>query len=272
MTVKVNSLQEKQQSIPNYEPEIQSIAAKTLYSQLSATSPATCSALCRGRPRYLHALVAIIIKTSLDSRLVAIAVGCRCLLGVLLHKLFRSLSCGTDATLLLQRLRWLFLRVVVDLLPGALGSVRRREASADCLDHLREPEQVEQVKSDVGGQVRSTEPEWQIANFHECSGLAMRVGKISMMRDRIELVHVVFRRGVSLGDCAIDVIEDQVAAVVAPEDTTTEEGRGEERAVDSLVDRAGEVELVAEPVDVQERTRKLVKKEHWRIVVEERTL
>jgi hypothetical protein len=76
------------------------------------------------------------------------------------------------------------------------------------------------------------------------------MGKISMMRDRIELVHVVFRSGVSLGNCAIDVIEDQVTAVVAPEDATAEEGCREERAVDGLVDGASEVELIAEPVDV----------------------
>jgi hypothetical protein len=216
--------------------------------------------------------VAIVVETPLDCRLVAVAIGCRCLFGILLHEVFRSLSRSTDATLLLQWLRWLFLWVVVDLLSRTLSSVRWREASADCLDHLREPEQVEQVKGDIGGQVRSTEPQWQIADFHECSGLAMRMGNISMMRDRIELVHEVFRCGVSLGDCAVDVVENQIAAVVAPKDATAEEGRGEKCAVDSLVDGASEVELITEPVDVQERARELVEKEHWRIVVKERTL
>ena len=87
-----------------------------------------------------------------------------------------------------------------------------------------------------------------------------------------ELVHVVLGCGVSLSDRTVDIIEDQIAAVVAPDDATAEEGRSEECAVNSLVDRASQVELVAEPVDVQERARKLVQKEDRGIVVEERTL
>lgn len=82
-------------------------------------------------------------------------------------------------------------------------------------------------------------------------------------------IHELLRHGVSLVDCAVDVFEDQVAAVVAPEDAAAEESGGEESAVDSLVDGTGEVKLVAEPVNVEERARKLVKKEHGAIVVDE---
>jgi len=100
----------------------------------------------------------------------------------------------------------------------------------------------------------------------------MHVVKISVVRELSKLVHVVLGCGVSLSDCTVDIVEDQVAAVVAPDNATAEEGRGEECAVDSLVDGAREVELVAEPVNVEERARKLVQKEHRGVVVEERAL
>lgn len=213
--------------------------------------------------------MAIVIETPLDDRVGAIAIGSRCLLGVLLHELFRSLSCCTHAALLLQRLCWLLLRVVVNFLSGALGAVWWWEASADCLDHLREPEQVEQIESDVGSQVRSAEPQREVTNFHEGGGLAQRVVEITVVRELSKLVHEVLGCGVSLRDCTVDVIEDQVAAVVAPDNATAEEGCGQECAVDSLVDGTSEVELVAEPVDVQEWARKLVQKEDRCVVVEE---
>lgn len=93
-----------------------------------------------------------------------------------------------------------------------------------------------------------------------------------MVGEFIHVVHEVLGRGVSLGNCAVDVSENQDTAVVAPDEAAAEEGRGEESAVHSLVDRAGEVELVTEPVNVQEWARKLIQEEHRRIVVEERTL
>jgi hypothetical protein len=95
------------------------------------------------------------------------------------------------------------------------------------------------------------------------------VAKISVVGELSELVHVVLRCGVSLSDGTVDIVEDQVAAVVAPDDAAAEEGRSEECAVDSLVDGTREVELVAEPVNVEERARKLVQKEHRGVVVEE---
>ena len=100
----------------------------------------------------------------------------------------------------------------------------------------------------------------------------MHVVKISVVGEFSKLVHVVLGCGVSLGNRTVDIAEDQVAAVVAPDNATAEEGRSEECAVDSLVDGAGEVELVAEPVNVEERARKLVQKEDRSVVVEERAL
>lgn len=214
--------------------------------------------------------MAIIVETPLDDRLVTETVGGWCLLRVLVQQLLGTLSGSTHATLLLNRLCNLFLRIVAfHFLSCSHGSEWRREASANCLDHLREPEEVEQVESDVGSQVRSTKPQRQVADFHERSSLTLWVAKISVVRELSKLVHVVLGCGVSLGDGTVDIVEDQVAAVIAPDNATAEEGRGEECAVDSLVDGACEVELVAEPVDVQERARKLVQKEHRGVVVEE---
>jgi len=100
--------------------------------------------------------VAIIVEAALDDRL---AVCGRCLLGVLVHQLFSTLSGSAHTALLLDRLRHLFLRIVAfNFLASSHGSEWRREASADSLDHLGEPEEVEQVESDVGSQIRSTKP------------------------------------------------------------------------------------------------------------------
>ena len=217
--------------------------------------------------------MAVVVEAPLNNRLVAKTVGGRCLLRVLVHQLFGTLSGGTHATLLLSWLRHLFLRVVaLDFLSCSHSSEWRREAGANSLDHLREPEEVEQVKSDVGSQVRSTKPERQVADFHERGSLTMRVVEISVVRELSKLVHVVLGCGVTLGNRTVDIVEDQVAAVVAPDNATAEEGRSEECAVDSLVDGTRKVELVAEPVDVEERAGKLVQKEHRSVVVEERAL
>jgi hypothetical protein len=214
--------------------------------------------------------VAIVVEAALDDRL---AVGGRCLLGVLVHQLLGTLSGSTHAALLLDRLRHLFLRVVAfNFLSSSHGSEWRREAGANGLDHLGEPEEVEQVESDVGSQVRSTQPQGQVADFHERGSLTMHVVKISVVGEFSELVHVVLGCGVSLGNRTVDIAEDQVAAVVAPDNAAAEEGRSEECAVDSLVDGTGKVELVAEPVNVEERARKLVQKEDRGVVVEERAL
>ena len=78
------------------------------------------------------------------------------------------------------------------------------------------------------------------------------------MRELGHLIHDVLRCGVALVDSLVDIVEDQHTAVVTPDNATAEEGCGEERAVDSLVDGTSKVEFVAEPVNVQEWARKLV--------------
>ena len=198
--------------------------------------------------------MAIFVKAALDDGLIAVAVGSRCLFRVVVHDLLCLFPRRTYAPLLLD---WLCGRVrrmtMVDFLAGALCAIRRREASADCLDHLGEPEEVEQVERDVGCQVRGAEPERQVTGLHESGGLAERVVEIAMVGELSHLIHEVLRCGVALVDSPVNILEDQHTAVVAPDNATAEEGRGEESAVDSLVDGTGKVELVAEPVDVQER-------------------
>jgi len=68
------------------------------------------------------------------------------------------------------------------------------------------------------------------------------------------------------------VAEDVVGAVKAPHDAAAEKGAGQDGAVDGLVDGAGEVELVAEPVDVEEGRGELIEQEDWAVEVEEGSL
>lgn len=114
--------------------------------------------------------MSVIVQSTLDGGLVRVSIGRRRLLRVVFHDRLRLFSCCAHAALLLDGL--LLLRVVVDLFAQALGAVRRREAGADRLNHLRKPEDVEEVQSDVGGKVRGTEPKRQVAQLHKGRGLA----------------------------------------------------------------------------------------------------
>lgn len=71
---------------------------------------------------------------------------------------------------------------------------------------------------------------------------------------------------------SVHVEKDIVAVVKTPDDAAAEECAGKERTVDSLVDRASEVKLVAEPVNVEEGAAKLIKQENRTVVVDERSL
>lgn len=241
---------------------------REVYLRLTS-SPASGATLRGSRSSNFNALVTVRVEASLNGGLVGDSVSRRCLLGVLVHDLLSPLSCCAHTALLLHGL---LLGVVVNLFAGIFGAEWWREAGADSLDHLGEPEQVEQVQSDVRGKVRSAEPERQVADIHESSGLADRVVKLAVVGELADNVHDIFGCSVSLVNCAVDILEDQDTAVVAPDETAAKEGRSEESTVDGLVDRAGEIELIAEPVNVQERARKLVQEEYRRIVVEERTL
>lgn len=68
-------------------------------------------------------------------------------------------------------------------------------------------------------------------------------------------------------------VREDVDAVDAAPDQTAEEKRGDEDdAVNQLVNGAGQLELVHEPVHVQGRRGELVEDKDWAVVVEEGTL
>ena len=58
-----------------------------------------------------------------------------------------------------------------------------------------------------------------------------------------------------------EVLVDAQGLVRAPEEAAAEEGGEQEDAVDELGHRAGHVEFVKEPVEVEERRRELVEDE-----------
>ena len=79
-------------------------------------------------------------------------------------------------------------------------------------------------------------------------------------------------RSVSRSNGGVEVLRAFVGGVRAPADAAEEEGEREQGAVDGLVDGAGEVELVAEPVDVEEGGAELVEEEDGAVEVDEWSL
>ena len=69
-----------------------------------------------------------------------------------------------------------------------------------------------------------------------------------------------------------DVAEDLDGLVGAPEEAAGHECQEQEDAVDELQGGAGEVELIAEPVDVEEGGGELVEDEGWGVEVHEGAL
>jgi hypothetical protein len=68
------------------------------------------------------------------------------------------------------------------------------------------------------------------------------------------------------------VIKHREGGVCAPDKTATEEGGEEENAVGELEVGTGLVELVEEPVDVEERGGELIEDESWTVEVDEGSL
>lgn len=80
------------------------------------------------------------------------------------------------------------------------------------------------------------------------------------------------RTAVAVEDTAIDVVEHADTGEVSPNDPASEESPSQKGAVNCLVDAAGEIELVAEPVNIEEWRRELVEKEGGRVKVDEWSL
>lgn len=73
-------------------------------------------------------------------------------------------------------------------------------------------------------------------------------------------------------DCRPHVLVHARGLISAPDETAAEEGREEHDAVVELGTGASHVELVEEPVEVQERRRELIEDEGAAVVVDERPL
>ena len=72
--------------------------------------------------------------------------------------------------------------------------------------------------------------------------------------------------------CSPDVAKDADGLVCAPEEAAGHECKEQEDTVDKLEGGAGERELVAEPVDVEEGRGELVEDERWCVEVHEGSL
>nr|POE99357.1 hypothetical protein CFP56_52750 [Quercus suber] len=154
----------------------------------------------------------------------------------------------------------------------AFGAERRIEALPDRLDHLAEPVHVQTIEHQVGGEVGGREPQRDVRGAHECGALGLDAGVVETDVAGAAVaagvvVHEDGRLAVTRLDGGVDVVEDIEGAVQAPANATAEERGGQECAVDGLVDGAREVELVAEPMDVEKGRRELVEKEYWGIEV-----
>ena len=160
------------------------------------------------------------------------------------------------------------LRLVVDFLrPNTLSAPGRIEARADRFDHLAKPVDVQAVEDEVGAQGDAREPKRDITILVECSDLATRIstdgqhllhthgGSGSFQTYTTVVVHVTVLIEV------VEIAEDDDGVPDAPDETAAEEDEDEAGAVDGLVDGAGEVEFVAEPVDVEEGAAEFVEEE-----------
>jgi hypothetical protein len=68
---------------------------------------------------------------------------------------------------------------------------------------------------------------------------------------------------------AKNILEDDDRVISTPQDAAAEEGGEKTQAVDELDSPAGEVEFIAEPVDVEEGGGELEEDEDWSVEVDE---
>lgn len=188
---------------------------------------------------------------------------------------------------LILRLSWTslhpdpLLRLVVHLLRLSLGSKRRSESTPNRLHHLSKPPDIQAVQHDIRSQVDRSQPQWDeplLSRERESLTLLIVVYRQQIFRGVArhgyvgKVVRFRQRSGVAAEDTLVDVLEDVDGGDVAPDDAAGEEGEGQEGAVDGLVDAAGELELVAEPVDVEKGRGELVEEEDWCVEVDEGSL
>lgn len=211
----------------------------------------------------------------------------------LLLQLRSSLQDNLLSNVLLQLIKFLCLRGVRH---GSLGTLLlfasggSAEPFQDGLDHLGEPEVVEGVEDHVRDHVGQHQPGWGtgggvIGILGELK-LGLGTGSIQTTAERgvvgpehlggdiDRLVesggHVSSIPGLFQGVPHVSV--DVHGSPCTPDKTTAEEGEEEHHAVVPLKLAAGHVDLVKEPVDVEERAGELVEDEDGGVVVHERSL
>ena len=153
------------------------------------------------------------------------------------------------------------LRLHAQLLP-----LHRPEPLLHRLDHLPEPVEVQRVQHHVAAQIRARQPDGHDAVALETQDLAAGIDVRSGGR--------VCEDGEGAGglDSGPYVLVDADGLVGAPDEAAGEEGGEEDEPVIELDAGACQVELVAEPVDVEEGGGELVEDEGGGIEIDKGAL
>lgn len=109
-------------------------------------------------------------------------------------------------------------------------------------DHHHEPVEVQTVKNDVTGQIRHSKPSWHRRNTG-CVSDSVLLGPGGEVRGMNLVI-------LSLAHCYPNIIHDRPRLICAVYQTAGEERRDQQKAVIKLRFRAGQTQLVEEPVDV----------------------
>lgn len=154
------------------------------------------------------------------------------------------------------------------LLRGRRVLIRRHKPLAHSRDHLEEPVPVKRVERHVAGNVKTGKP---LGNGLRLGGKEHRVlGVDDEARGVVVGLDVLGGGGAVHG--VPHVLIDHGGLPGAPDKAAAKEGDEEGNAVVELQTGARHVELVAEPVDVEEGSRELVKNERRGVEVEEGSL
>ena len=151
----------------------------------------------------------------------------------------------------------------------AFRSKGRIKALANRLDHLREPEEIEQRESNVRRKITRPEPQREESNRHECRSLSNGIVQITGVGELGNFVLEILRRSVSSAGRTIDVLEHRDGAISPPDEATAEKGGNEYATIYSLNKRSCEVELITKPMDIEEWRGQLVEEEDGTVIIDE---
>lgn len=154
------------------------------------------------------------------------------------------------------------------LLLGRLHLLLGHKPLAHRRDHLEEPVPVERVERQVASDIKPSKPLWHGLGL---GGEEHHVLGVDDGRSGVVVGLDVFGRGRVVHSLP-HVLVDDGGLPGAPDQTTGEEGDEEGDAIVELHAGSGHVELVAEPVDIEEGGRELVEDEGRGVEVEEGSL